>query len=106
MSFSKNIVNERKNVILRILGVREVNKHVKYLGLPTIISKSKKVVFAGLKERIWKKLKGWKQKLLARPSKEILIKVVALSIPTYMMSLFRIPYLILDEIQSMLAHFW
>jgi len=30
----------------------EVNYHAKYLGLPTILGRSKKVVFEGIKERI------------------------------------------------------
>ena len=37
----------------------------KYLGLPIAISRSKKMVFAVLKERVWKKLQGCKEKLLS-----------------------------------------
>lgn len=88
------------------LGVREVDKHEKYLGLPTIIGRSKKAVFTCLKERIWKKLHGWKEKLLSKPGKEVLIKAVAQAIPTYMMSIFRIPDGLIDEIHSTLARFW
>lgn len=51
-SFSKNVDSNRRGDILRILGVREVDKHEKYLVLPTIIGRSKKVVFSCLKERI------------------------------------------------------
>lgn len=46
--------NRRKEIV-ETLGIREVDKHEKYLGLPTIIGKSKKAIFACLKERIWKK---------------------------------------------------
>ena len=91
---------------MRALGVREVNRHEKYLGLPTIIGRSKKAVFSCLKERIWKKLQGWKQKLLSRPGKEVLIKAVAQAIPTYMMSIFKIPDSLIDEIHAVLAKFW
>lgn len=42
-----------------------------------IIGKSKKVGFAALKERTWRKFQGWKEKLLSKPSKEVLLKVVA-----------------------------
>ncbi|KAK1367590.1 hypothetical protein POM88_033682 [Heracleum sosnowskyi] len=59
-----------------------------------------------LKERIWKKLRGWKEKLVSRPGKEILIKAVAQAIPTYMMSIFRIPDGIVDDIHAILARFW
>lgn len=88
------------------LGVNEVDKHAKYLGLPTIIGRSKKSIFACLKEHIWKKRQGWKEKFLSKVGKEVLLKAVIQSIPTYMMSLFRIPDSLLDEIHSMMAKFW
>ncbi|XP_021770651.1 uncharacterized protein LOC110734814 [Chenopodium quinoa] len=106
VTFSKNVDNSRREEIIGILGVTEVEQHEKYLGLPTIIGRSKKVIFAGLKERLWKKLQGWKEKLLSRPGKEILIKAVAQTIPTYMMSIFKIPDTLIDEIHSLLARFW
>lgn len=104
--FSKRVGFERRQAIVETLGVREVVRHEKYLGLPTIIGKSKKAVFAGLKERLWKKLNGWKEKLLSRPGKEVLIKAVAQAIPTYMMSVFKIPDGLLDEMQALIARFW
>ena len=51
-------------------------------------------------------MNGWKEKLLSRPGKEVLIKAVAQAIPTYMMSLFRIPDGLIDEIHALLARFW
>ena len=90
---------------MEALGAREVVKHEKYLGLTTIIGRSKKAVFKCLKERIWKKLQGWKEKLLTRPGKEVLIKSMAQAIHTYMMSIFRIPDGLIDEILSILARF-
>ena len=63
------------------------------------------MVFLVLKERAWKKLQGWKEKLLSRAGKEVLLKSVIQSIPTYMMSLFAIPECILNEINSMCARF-
>jgi len=46
------------------------------LGLPSIIGKSKKEVFAEVKERVGKKLSGWKEKMLPIGAREILIKEV------------------------------
>lgn len=86
--------------------MREVGHHEKYLGLPTVIGRSKKVVFGCLKDRVWKKLQGWKEKLLSRPEKEILLKVVSQAIPTYMMSIFSILDGLLDEIASLMAKNW
>lgn len=44
--------------------------------------------------------------MLSRPGKETLIKAVAQAIPTYMMSIFKIPDGLIDEIHAMLARFW
>lgn len=106
VAFSKCVNVARREEIVETLGVREVVKHEKYLGLPTIIGRSKKAVFAGLKERLWKKLNGWKEKLLSRPGKEVVIKAVEQAIPTYMMSVFRIPNGLVDDLHALVARFW
>jgi hypothetical protein len=43
-------------------------------------------VFASVQDRIWKKIKGWKEKCLSKAGKETLIKAVAQAIPSYIMS--------------------
>ena len=58
LSFSPNVSPVRREEIQLILGVREVEKHEKYLGLPTMIGRSKKAIFGQIKERIWKRMKG------------------------------------------------
>ena len=57
----------------------------KYLGLPSLIGRSKKQVFTEIKERVGKKMLGWKEKLLSIGGKEILIKVMVQAMPTYIM---------------------
>lgn len=66
-----------RGVLKDTLGIREVDKHDRYIGLPTTVGRSKKVIFdQQVKERIWKDLKGWKEKTLSRAGKEILIKAI------------------------------
>lgn len=48
----------------QMLNVKAVESFDKYLSLPTIIGKSKAQIFSFVKERVWKKLKGWKEKFL------------------------------------------
>jgi len=59
-----------------------------------------------LKERIWKKLKGWKEKLLSQAGREILIKVVVQAIPTHTMSCFKLPKGLINEIEGLIRKFW
>ena len=41
-----------KNEVLEILGPMQDQRHSKYLGLPSIIGKSKKEIFAEVKEKV------------------------------------------------------
>ena len=49
---------------------------------------------------------GWKEKLLSKVGKEVLIKVVAQAILTYTMRCFKIPNSLCDEMTSMIRNFW
>ena len=51
-------------------------------------------------------MQGWKEKLLSQADKEIMTKVVVQSIPTYSMSVFRLPIGLLKDIEAMIQNFW
>ncbi|XP_021728767.1 uncharacterized protein LOC110695850 [Chenopodium quinoa] len=106
VAFSKCVSVERRSAIIETLGVREVERHEKYLGLPTIIGKSKKSYFCLLERKNMEELNGWKERLMSKSGKEVLIKVVAQAIPTYMLSVFKIPEGLIDEIHTLLCRFW
>ena len=89
--FSTNIATDQRERIKWELGVREVDRFESYLGLPTLVGHAKYQTFSFIKDRVWKKIQGWKGQLLSRAGKEILIKVVAQSIPTYTMGVFLLP---------------
>ena len=61
--------------------------------------------FSNIKEKIWKKPKGWKEKLLSQAGREMLIKVVIQAIPTYTMSCFKLPKGLIKEIESLIRKF-
>lgn len=89
ISFSHNVPLDQQESLALILNVcRGVDKHDTYLGLPMEISYSKLEAFGFLKEKIKKKLTGWREKYLSAAGKEILLKAVIQSIPTYIMSCF------------------
>ena len=103
--FSSNTEVRHREWIKNILGVKEVARFESYLGLPTLIGRSKYQTFSFLKDRVWKKLQGWKSKLLLRAEKEVLIKAVAQSIPTYTMGVFQLPLKLCNELNAMCARF-
>lgn len=89
-----------------MLGVLRVDKHDKYLGLPMEVSYSKLEAFGFLKERVRKKLQGWREKTLSAAGKEVLLKAVVQSIPTYIMSCFELPKQLCNEMHQLMARFW
>ena len=82
-----------------LLGVPSIRQYEKYLGLPTFVGKAKKQNFVYIKEWIWKKLQGWKEKLLSQADKKVLIKLVIQVIPTYSMSCFKLPKCLIKDIE-------
>ncbi|XP_057452723.1 uncharacterized protein LOC130744566 [Lotus japonicus] len=106
LSVSRNVLENCFIDLQQLLGVKAVDSYDKYLGLPTIIGKSKSRIFSFLKERVWKKLKGWKEKTLSRAGREVLIKAVAQAIPSYVMSCFILPDDLCDEIKIMISRFY
>ena len=83
-----------------------VENHSKYLSLPTFVGRSKKHVFDFVQERVWKKLNGWKEGVFSQAGKEVIIKAVAQSIPTYIMGCFLLPQGLYDHIESLISRFW
>lgn len=104
--FSANVDLERRDELSEILGVHNDLRDSKYLGLPSLVGHSKKRVFSFVKEKVWKKIQGWKSKPISRAGKAVLIKNVAQSIPSYCMSCFLLPKSMCQEIERMLNKFW
>ena len=71
-----------------------------------MVGRSKKAIFAQIREHVGKKLKGWKERILSRGGKEILIKAMAQDIPTYAMSCFMMPLELCEELEQMMCKFW
>ena len=70
------------------------------------LEKNKHNTFHKLLERLNNKLSRWKEKLLSNVGKEILIKTVTQAVPTYTMSVFKLPNTLCDEMMSMVRCFW
>lgn len=77
----------------------------KYLGIPTDWGCSKKDMFSWLMSIIQSKLEGWKEKLIFKGGKEILLKTVIQAIPQYAMFVFKIPISLCKAIEQRMAKF-
>ena len=55
---------------------------------------------------MWKKLQRWKEKLLSQVGREVLIKAVVQTIPTYIMSCFKLPKVLIKDLEILTRKFW
>ncbi|XP_062118385.1 uncharacterized protein LOC133832005 [Humulus lupulus] len=82
----------RKRIyVCQALGMQEANAQITYLGLPNTIGRNKGVILGFLKERRRKRVQSWDGKLLSWAGKEILIKTVVQSLPSYATIVFLLP---------------
>ena len=103
--FIHNTSNDLRVTIANLFGTTQTTQFEKYLGLPPVIGRAKRRAFNDIKDRIWKCLQGWKEKLLSQAGREFLIKAVIQAIPTYAMSCFKLPTALCTEICSMANRF-
>ena len=106
VTFSRNIEQEKKQLLQMKLSCKAVESHDKYLGLPTFVSGSKNKIFKHIHERVLKKLKGWKEGFMSQAGREVLIKAVAQALPTYAMQCSRLPVTMLTEIEGLFRSFF
>lgn len=57
-------------------------------------------------ERVKLRAQSWKHKLLSMAGKEILIKAILQALPTYVMSIFKIPTDIINQVEVIIRRFW
>ena len=104
--FSANTCRNLRKEICAELGNMKEAKSGKYLGLPMLLGRSKQQVIGYIKEKVKEKLQGWKRNLLNPAGKEVLIKSMAMTLPTYTMSCFKLPKVLCKDISKMIAKFW
>lgn len=106
VSFGRNVPEQTKNMLLGRLSFKAIETYDRYLGLPTYIGRSKKIVFSSIQDCVEKKLKGWKEKYLSKAGREVLLKAIVQAIPTYAMQCFATPREICDNIEALCRKFW
>ncbi|KAH9733910.1 hypothetical protein KPL71_017186 [Citrus sinensis] len=98
MFFSGNTKADQVATIKEIFHLNVVSRHEKYLGLPSMIGRNKMNFFNDIKLRVISKVSSWQHKHFSKGGKEVLIKAIAQAVPTYTMSVFKIPQGLCDDI--------
>ncbi|KAA3478618.1 reverse transcriptase [Gossypium australe] len=104
--FSWNTLDEVKQEISNVLGMRQSNNIERYLGLPNVVGRKKRESFQNLKDKITQRIGQWSTRYLSQGGKEVFIKSVLQSIPTYAMMCFLLPKTFCGELESLFAKWW
>jgi hypothetical protein len=59
-----------------------------------------------MNERLAKRCTNWAEKYMSSGAKEVLIKLVAQAIPTYVMGVFKLPKNMCEELTQLIIYFW
>ena len=78
----------------------------KYLGLPPIVGIDRSDCFQHLIDRVLCRIRGWKEKLLSVGGREVLLKAVIQAIPSYAMSVFKLPKQVCNSITTAMSKYW
>ena len=95
-----------RDQIKTTLGVSATTHIESYLDVPSFVVRAKKQSFSYIRERIWHKIQGWKEKLLSQGDREILIKAVLRAMPTYTMGCLMLPKSLCKDIEALIRKFW
>jgi hypothetical protein len=66
----------------------------------------KKGKFQPLKSKFTKRASDWVEKYMTGAAKEIMVKAVLQSLPTYAMGIFRFPAGLVDDLSQVIRNFW
>lgn len=77
-----------------------------YLGLPEYFSGSKQKLLSYIQEKLKSRLTSWYAKNLSQGGKEILLKLIAMAIPVYAMSCFKLPKNLCKRMMGAMMDYW
>lgn len=78
----------------------------KYLGLPSLLGRNKSTMLGYLKNKAADLVRSWDMRFISRAGKEVLIKHVAQTLPSFAMSVFLLPLDITKDIERSLVKYW
>lgn len=106
ITFSEGTPQAIQDQITKMLGITKLGGFGIYLGLPEHIGRKRKEVFKYITYRIKNKIDSWYSKFLSPAGKEVLLKAVITALPTYTMSCFMLPKMLIQDITKAMRKFW
>jgi len=106
ITFGVKVDEDTKQWIKNRSGIHLEGGTGKYMGLPENLSGSKQDLFGYIKEKLQSHLSGWYDKTLTQGGKEILLKSIALALPVYTMTCFRLAKGLCTKLTSVMMDFW
>jgi hypothetical protein len=100
--FVESCPMQHRTAVKAVLGITRELFEMKYLGLPTPEGRMNRGKFESLQAKLAKCLVEWDDNHKSQAAKEILIKAVAQAIPVYVMSVFKLPFGLYDELTKMI----
>jgi hypothetical protein len=100
--FGKAFPQETQNEIKTVFLLTQETFESKYLGLPTPEGRMSSGKFQILQNRLAKCLVEWDDTNKSQAAKEVLIKAIAQAILVYVMSVFKLPLSLCDELTKMI----
>jgi hypothetical protein len=70
--------------------------------MPTHVGSSINGNFKFSRDQVWRKMKGWLEKILSAGGEEVLVKSMGQAIPVYSMVCFKLPRGLCNHIKSLL----
>ncbi|XP_019190614.1 PREDICTED: uncharacterized protein LOC109185072 [Ipomoea nil] len=104
--YSKNTRDEHREEVVSILRVVQAPNFGRYLGLPSFVGRNRRAVFSYIDDKVRQRIGSWNKKLLSQAGKEVLLKSVAQSMPTFSMSVFLLPMNTCTAIERAMNRYW
>jgi hypothetical protein len=104
--FGVGCAEKAKPALKHVLGITSEALSERYLGLSTVVGRSKEGCFKNLRERSWGKVKGLKGQDMSKEGKSVLVKFVLQAVPAYTMSCFQLSKKLRKQLSSISSNFW
>ncbi|XP_019190289.1 PREDICTED: uncharacterized protein LOC109184707 [Ipomoea nil] len=106
VSFSRNTHVGTRELISGSLAVTQADDFGKYLGLPSVVGRTRRAVFAYVEQKLRQRFGSWNKRLLSKAGKEVLLKSVAQAMPTYTMSIFLLSVSLCVSLERLMNRYW